>query len=262
MGPGGIAPPPEIPVMRIGGRFRDRRRLAGAWVMAVAIALVLVALVLPWWSVTITVGSNTWTGYLFPGTALDTCSGNCANLYSTCGGLQQCWGASQNTGYIWDNDLTNANALYGGILVLLVLAVVSGFLAVLLGFQNAYIEMPTRRRRWTFLLSSVVATIFVFVAVVAVVALQPGALSSDFSSLMEYNLWMCGPGASPTNSFWGSNSGSCTGGALLSGVPVQYSWGAWVGWYVALVALLLLVFDLLLFVRVGFGPRLRKVSPR
>jgi hypothetical protein len=218
--------------------------------LIVGVLLVLIALVTPWWSLAISMGSaGTWTGYLMPGTAASSCSGNCGSLYTTCGG-NYCYGASDNSGEEWNNGLTSTNGLYFGVLVLLVISLLAGFLAVLLGLRGAYAERPSRRVQSIALLAATVAMLFVLIAVTVATVGQSGTLSTDFSNNIKIGGWFCGSGASPTNAFWGSNSGSCAGGGLTP-LSVTYSWGASVGWYSALVGGLLFLVGVVLLFRDG-----------
>lgn len=249
-------PPPEQgPVGVVGPsagarRFRHRTRFVASLLLMVGVLLVLVALVTPWWSASISIGSSgTWTGYLMPGTAASSCSGDCGSLYATCGG-NYCYGASDNSGEVWNTGLSSTNGLYEGVLVLLILSLLAGFLAVLLGLRGAYGSSPGRRLTSITMAAGFVAMLFSLLALSVATLGQPSALSHDFSNNITIGGWFCATGSSPTNAFWGSNSGSCAGGGLASS-PVTYSWGASVGWYAALLGVLLLALATLMLFREG-----------
>lgn len=246
-GPGVPSSPPArwgtpVPVFERPRKYPNRRRLLTALVLIAASLFALIALVTPWWSISLTISPSgsysggSWTGYLMPGSsAASSCSGDC-------------YGLGRDTGVAWNHWLTATNGLYEGILALVVLALISAFFATFLGLRGATSPTVSRRSLTVLILATFVATLLMLVAIALVVAAQPGTLSSDFSTYGTPNvqgLFFCASGASPTNSFWGSNSGSCNGGQDTF-FPVGYSWGASVGWYAALVSLLLLLFALLL----------------
>jgi len=210
------------------------------------VLLVLVSLVTPWWSMTASMGSSgTWTGYLLPGTAASSCSGDCGSLYTTCAG-DYCYGASGNSGEVWNNGLSSTNALYESVLALLVLSLLAGFFATFLGFRGAYRAESGRRASAMTVSLGLLATLFLVVALAVAVGGQPTSLASDFSSNAKLAGWFCASGTSPTNAFWGSNSGSCAGGGDTP-ISISYSWGASVGWYAGLVGLFLLGLGTVIF---------------
>lgn len=225
-------------------KYPSRRRLLTALFLITASLLALIALVTPWWSISLTISPSgsyaggSFTGFLMPGgSAASSCSGDC-------------YGLGRNTGVAWNHWLTATNGLYEGILALMVLVLIAVFFSTFLGLRSATRSTVSRRSLTVLILATFVAMLLLLVAVSLAVADQPGALSSDFYTSGTPNvqeMFFCASGASPTTSFWGSNSGSCTGGQDAF-FPVQYSWGASVGWYAALVSLLLLLFALLLLI--------------
>jgi hypothetical protein len=265
-GPVGLLPPPPAPLPpppqftaappafsspiteSAGGtpaRTRHRRRFLASTLVIVGVCLTLVALTTPWWFLSINQGSNNWTGYVFPGTAASSCTGDCGNLYWTCSYVSGCSDAAHSSGHWWDAEFTNIHNFYEGILAALLLGLLAGLFTVFAGLRGSYRATLSPQRALLPLLGCGLALLLVLIAVCAAVFGQPGAVGSDFSGWVVWSLWFCAPGASPTSSFWGSNSGSCAGGTDNT-YSVNYSWGPSVGWVAALLAVIVLLVAALL----------------
>ncbi len=125
--------------------------------------------------------------------------------------------------------LVHVGQLYEAILGIGLLATLAGFLGAILCYLGAFGALRSRK----ILPVSLLITLISFVATVITPVLaalgQPGAYNADGSSGLGAS--GCGPSPNPCTSFWGS----------VSAGGFTFSWGADVGWYLAIAAAVLLL---------------------
>lgn len=184
--------------------------------------LLAVSLATPWWTYSVGFGNGGSNSFAFyPGADYSVaCSG------SGCGGLPS---GSEAYG---SHGLAAVGNLYGTVLGVTAAAIV----CVILSIALAVVALVRRRRdRRPFVLAGVLAVagfLLVVGAVAGVVASQPSALGQGAGGIPT-------AAPSPAASFWGScqSGGSGSGGACAgsgSGPSESASWGAGLGWYLAL----------------------------
>ena len=196
-----------------------------AVLLIIAFVLGVVSLGTAWWSYASSGGGGSISlGFVPGGDYVVTCT--------NCGGF-----ASGSFSY--GNFGGSLGGLYEALLGLMGLAVALTALAAIIAVLSA---MGRRTGWWQRSGSFILVFVAVFatlIATVAVVTAQPGAFgpNSTFQGL--------GPGnASPTTSFWGTDAAGTA------------SWGAGIGWYLALASGVLLVVITVLLVVLGHA-RLR-----
>ncbi len=130
------------------------------------------------------------------------------------------------------SQFVHVGQLYEAILGIGILAAIAGFVATALGYLGV-LAGPRGRAvgRFSFLFA---LTGFLAALILPILAAggQPGALKTDGAAIAGGGA--CPSGASPCNSFWGS----------LSAGGVTAGWGADVGWYLAVAAVVLFFFAL------------------
>ncbi|HTW40190.1 MAG TPA: hypothetical protein VMF04_04965 [Thermoplasmata archaeon] len=183
--------------------------------VAAAFVVILASLATSWWGYSASTGGATESVQFLPGSNYNfACSGHCAV------------GSASNPYASIPGPL---NTIYEGVLGLLIAA------AAMVGLAALFLGLSALGRRpngvqpfWTrlFLLLS---PILLLVAVLWTAAGQPGAFPSSGDTFVGSGT----NGASPSNSFWGSSSTDAA------------SWGAGIGWYLAVVGVVLLFVVLL-----------------
>ncbi len=130
--------------------------------------------------------------------------------------------------------LVHVGQLYEAVLAVGVVATVAGFVAMLLSYLGALNAFKTRRFQPITFLFGFIAFVGAAALPAAVAGGQPGAFNADSTS--GFGGAGCGASPNPCTSFWNSIS---TGG-------VTVSWGADVGWYLSVIAAVLLLVGLLI----------------
>lgn len=197
--------------------YRNRKRLLGAVILTLGFIFVVIALAAPWWTISVDNHSKGFTDviYFFPGTGVSaTCSGTCT------GGEPS--GSSTYSATI--PPLTNVGNLYGGVQGLMIGALLLSLVVASLAFLGAYGLNFGRMQLTLTILLGFLALALALGASIWAAAAQPGAMSAD-----KFPFCFTG-GSSVTNSFWGSQSGTCPNGAVI-----DYSWAAGAGWYSAMI---------------------------
>ncbi len=188
-----------------------RLRLTASTLLLIGSIVLVVSMAVSWWGFSSTGAGASETIQFYPGSTYWTASsaaGTVSALYTTGG-------------------LVHVGQLYEAILGLGVTAAIAGFVATALGYLGVLAGPRGRAAaRYTFL--------FALVGFVAAIVLpplaagaQPGALTTDGTATGGGG--GCPSGSSPCSSFWGS----------LSANGVHVGWGADVGWYLAVVAIVL-----------------------
>ncbi|MGI0155099.1 MAG: hypothetical protein ACREDE_03035 [Thermoplasmata archaeon] len=173
--------------------------------------LSIASLATPWWSYSASAGGNSESVNFLPGSNYNiTCAGHCGGFsagsfpYTAIGG--------------------SLGGLYEGVLILVALsAVLTGLAALFGGLRVLGRSRAPNARRWAFLGSGIAAVVLLG-AIVWTASAQPGAFPAG-SALTGSG----SGGASPATSFWGSNPAGSA------------SWGAGVGWYLALASVVLII---------------------
>jgi len=203
---------------------------AKAVLFGVAIALLALSLVFPWWSESAAnpmSASETSTQEYSPITGVTgTCSPGCTPAEE--GPLP---GPFQGIKTFSSLGLNETGALYEGVLGLTIIGMASAALALVAPFAA-----PLRARLRSFApLAAIVASAL---ASGLLAALQPVAYRMDNAATFEdHGAWTAAP--SPQTSFWGSCSPGPSNGICTSGW--SDSWGPGLGWYLVVGAALVLM---------------------
>jgi hypothetical protein len=198
------------------------RRVAASSLVLIAAILLTVSMTVPWWGFVISAGGATASVNFLPGSS-----------YSGSGTYHGLTYSSSAT-YASAN-LSSVGVLYEAVLGLGLTSAIAAFAGMALGYVSAI--GTVRLRRPVGIAAHLTDTSFVFALALPflVVFIQPWAYNSDSSGAGA----SCGGGSNPCNSFWGSiSSGGVTG-----------TWGAGAGWYIALIATILLLVAAVLFWR-------------
>lgn len=196
---------------------RRAHRIAASSLLLIAAVLLTISILVPWWSITVSSGGTSATVNFLPGSE-----------YSGTGTYDGVTFTSANT--YTSANLSQVGRLYEAVLGMGIVAAIAAFLSGAVGFAGAFgSRRPGGAATDLALLSLAFALILPFL----VVAIQPWAFTSDTNSSGS----SCGGGSNPCNSFWGNvSSGGVTG-----------TWGAGLGWYIDLAALVLLAIGFWLF---------------
>ncbi len=183
--------------------YRDHRRTVASAILAAGFVLAAVALGLGWWTVSASTPGLSYSWSVLPGGSVGV---SCSGSSTTCSYLSAFSVAGSPLG-----------SLYVDIGDLVAAAVVLALVATVLGFLGAY-GMNFGRPQMTLILLFGVLSFVLLIAAVAWAAAGTGSAASSGSS---------GAYGSGTVYFWGVNGTA--------------SWGAGAGWYVAVVAFILLL---------------------
>lgn len=210
------APTPSQVPRRPAG-YRHRKRVTASIVITLGFILVLVGMLVGWWSFTTSGGGASTTDTFLPGSQFTT---TCSPASAACGG-----GTSSTTSYSATSLKATGN-LMQNVQYLLLGAVLLAAAALIAGFMGAF-GFSWGRGQFNLVVAFGILAAILAVAAAAWVALaQPAALGSD---------GLCSgagvPSPNPCGQFWGSASSGGT----------SYSWGAGGGWYVSLVAFIVLI---------------------
>jgi hypothetical protein len=191
-------------------------RLWASTLMLVAALLLAVSLGVSWWGASASGGGHATVLGFLPGAS-----------------YQLEAGANSSTQSYVAAGLVHVGQLYEAILAVGVLAVLVGLATSLLSYLGALGVFRTRRMLPFTLLFGFVSLVLTAALPAMAAAGQPGAFSAD--STDGFGGSGCGNSPNPCTSFWGS----------LKAGGITVSWGADVGWYLAIVAAVLLVLALL-----------------
>jgi hypothetical protein len=128
------------------------------------------------------------------------------------------------------SGLLHVGQLYEAVLAVGILAALLGFVATVLGYLGAINSFHSRRSQTLTLLLVIVAFASTVALPITVAVGQPSAYNTDASSY----LGGCGPSPNPCTGLWGSQTAA----------GVTQSFGADIGWYLALAAAVFFVLAL------------------
>jgi hypothetical protein len=206
-------PVPRTPRVRR-FNFRLTPRTIVALLLIAVFVLVIGSLASPWWQISTTSGGNRDSISFLPGSMYNV----------TC--AAQCGGFSAGS-FPYSVLMGSLGGLYEGILVLLaVSAVLTGLAALMAGLNALGWRGAASTRFWVYLCSGIAALVQLG-ALIWAAAGQPGA----FPAGSGFGAGASGS-ASPSSSFWGTNNAG--------------SWGAGIGWYLALASVLLILVTIVL----------------
>jgi hypothetical protein len=215
--PPSMSPPPLVtrpprPKLSVKGT-----RLTASTLLLIATILLAVSMGVSWWGASISGGGRGSVIGFEPGAS-----------YTVQGGFN---GTTQFA-YI-SAGLVHVGQLYEAVLGIGIVAAVAGLISALLSYLGAF-SMFRSRKVLPFSMVITLISLACAAALPSIVALgQPGAFKADNTA--GFGSSSCGASPNPCSDFWGSTT---AGGTTLS-------WGADVGWYLAIAATVLLLIALL-----------------
>ena len=202
-----------------------KRRLVGAIIVLIGAVLLIAAAFIPWYTVEIkgTVGPYNITidQNSYPG--IPSSNGT---IQFTCSGLPSGASCASQTSYQNAHLNNTGNIAEAGYFMMIV-----GFILGLVGAIMGVMSRTNSRRTGMAIALAVVAMILAVAAVGLFAALLPGAIGQDSPGHS---------GTGPWSSFWGSTNASAVG--YPGGT---WSWGPAIGWYLGLVAFVILLIGVL-----------------
>jgi hypothetical protein len=221
--PSSVPPPPPYAISLAQSAPESKakgRRVAASSLVLIAAVLLTVAMFVPWWGLTLSGGGATVSVNFLPGSSY---SGS-----GTYNGITFSSSASYTSA-----NLSRVGFLYEAVLGLGLTAAFLAFVGMGLGYASAY--GTSRSRRPVGLADDLTGGSFMLAVLLPFLILfaQPWAYNNDASSAGA----SCGGGSNPCNSFWGS--------ATSDGVTGTF--GPGVGWYLAILAVILLLVAAILF---------------
>lgn len=216
-------PPPAAPLRQFTLTSARRRlsvkgsRLLASTLLLFSSILLAVSMGVSWWSASSSGGGKASVVSFLPGS--------------------QYWaetaGTASTPSYL-SAGLLHVGQLYEAVLVIGIVAIIAGFAGMLLSYVGALGGFKSRKFLPITLLLTLVSFVGAVVLPTLVAAGQPGAFTADNTS--GFGGTGCGASPTPCTSFWNS----------ITNAGVTVSWGADVGWYLAIAAAVLLVVALLL----------------
>lgn len=199
--------------------------MVGAAIVLVGAILLIAALFTPWYMEQFSASGASTTLNAYPG--IPSSSGT---IQYTCSGLPSGASCPGSTSYSAKN-LTNTGNIAEAGYFLIIVGLVLGLIGAILGFTSR--NNPSRAR--PAMTMAIVAMILAIAAVGAFAAALPSAIGSDTPGHS---------GTGPWSSFYGSTS---LGGGTLT-------WGPGIGWYLAIVAFVLLLVGMIVLARARREP--------
>lgn len=241
----GVPPPPAQPFSDRGGGHGDGRRVAAAVLLFISVILAGVSAYSPWWYDTVN-GSSTVVGATSsPDQADQTTTETLEFLpgtssYVTCSGeayWQPCDGGSSATWSYSDSGMEQLGTNYVTVHVMVWLAVALGILS------SVFMGLGAAGRgwgRWHFHATHILALMVVVLMILAptmLLLVQPGSIANATPYQDPAWEYILGPQAedcganTPNTTYWNS----CTY-SEGSAVSFQATWGAGLGWYLAVAS--------------------------
>jgi len=220
-----------------------KRRLVGAIIVLIGAVLLIAAAFIPWYTqeikATVATYNITIDQNAYPGAP----SSNGTIQYS-CSGLPSEASCPSQTSYNSLRLNNTGNIAEAGFYMMIV-----GFILGLIGAAMGVMSRNNPRRTMPAIALAIVAMILAVAAVGLFAAALPGAISSDSPGHT---------GSGPWSSFWGSGNGTLYG---FSGA--SWTWGPGIGWYLGLVAFVILLVGLIVIImaRKDTGPAPAATSP-
>jgi len=198
-------------------------RLAGAVIILIGAILLIGALFTPWYAYKVSYAGGSETQNSYPGLP----SSNGTIQYS-CSSLPNGASCPSQTSYssISPKETNVGNIAETGFF-LLIGGIILGVVAAIFGFASR----GNARRSGPAIALGVVTLLFAMIAPVLFAAALPGAISSDISSAYR---------PPNTSGPWSSFTGSSSYTNPLVG-PVSLNWGPAIGWYLSLVAFVIVL---------------------
>ena len=198
------------------------RRLVGAVIVLIGAILLIATVFMPWYTeqlkATTPVGTGTSTNNAYPATPSQSNGIQCSSS-----GVGSCkYGSSSS--YQTDRLNNTGNIAEAGLFMLII-----GFVVGLVGAILAVLWRGNPKRGTPALALAIIAMLLALLTPVLFAALLPGAQSSDYPQAERF------VGSGPWSSFSGSSSGT-----LLT-VPITFTWGPGIGWYLSFVAFVILL---------------------
>jgi len=204
-----------------------RGRLIGAVVVLVGALLLIVSAFTPWYMEQFSGHGITVTANAYPGIP----SSNGTIQYS-CSGLPTGAKCLDQTSYTNARLNNTGNLAEAGFFL-----AIGGFVLALLGAVLGFMSRSNPRRAGSAFALSLVAMLIAIAAVGMFAAALPGAQANDTPGHT---------GSGPWSSFIGSANSTGVFGAPISG---NFTWGPGIGWYLALVAFVILLIGAILIFR-------------
>jgi hypothetical protein len=228
-GPYPAAPPPGVLVRRM--RRPSGRRVAAAALLALAVVLAGISLGSSWWTISTVEDGTTGYIYFLPGSSAGfNEAGNSGTQSYTSG------------------ELNNTGMLFQALFYLIVGALAVAAVGCVLAFVCALHRAPKSSWSTGAAATSVAALALALVGVVLVPAVEPSLFAKDNPD----NICGAFQGAgsnSPCTTFWGS----------LTTTHGTVTWGADLGWYLMVIALVFLVAAFVLWFSARKQPLAREV---
>jgi hypothetical protein len=212
-----------------------RRRVVGAIVVLIGAILLIVAAFTPWYAESFKVSfegySITITANSYPG--IPSSNGT---IQYTCSGLPSAASCPSQTSYK-DARLNNTGNIAEAGYFMAIVGFILGFIGAILGVASR----TNPRRAGPAIALAVVAMILAVAAFGLFAALIPGAIGSDTPGHTGTGPWSSFTGSANTTSF---------------GIPIAgtLSWGPSIGWYIAIVAFVILLIGVILLFRYRKDP--------
>jgi hypothetical protein len=218
-------------------------RLIAAVIILIGAVLLIAALVMPWYAFKTSELGGSETQNSYPGLP----SQNGTIQYS-CSGLPSGFACPPQTSY---SSATPKETNVGNIaetgFFLLIVGIILGVVAAIFGFASR----GSPRRAAPAIALAAVALILAIVAPVLFAVALPGAISSDISSTYR---------PPNTSGPWSSFIGSSSFTSPTIGT-VNFDWGPAIGWYLSIVAFVLLLVGVILLARYRREPPQAVTAP-
>ena len=232
---GPTIPPTYVPPPRTPPRRYARR--PSTWpsiFLLLAVALLVGSLLPSWWTFSIQEpnGEASLTyNFLLGGQYTATCTSG-----------TECASSATGTLAYSSHGLGAIGSLYGGLGAVVIAALALAAVACAAALAGTLGYWRGRRPLLLGTVFGILALLLILSAVISIVALQPSAFSQSAGGLAST------AAPSPATSFWGACSGGGAGNGACSTSPgsgsITASWGAGVGWYLGLLAAVLLAVGL------------------
>ena len=211
-----VGRPPYRPLDSLGRT--KRRRLAVSSLLLVGAVLLSVSMGVSWYELSVTGGGLDATVNYYPGSSY---TGSHANGTTGTGGFA-------GSGTYSSLNETHVGQLYEALLIIGIMSALSAFVAMGIGFLAPLGKLHSRH----FLRVTIIFTVIALVAAALAPSLlaldQSAAFNADASAVNPH--YSCPSSPSSCNSFWESQT--------MYAIPV--TWGPSIGWYLALVAAVVL----------------------
>jgi len=205
-------------------------RLIAAIVVLVGAILLIAALFMPWYMEKLSTTGASSTANAYPGFP----SQNGTIQYTCSGYLTSCPQTSYNNAHLNNTAVIAETGFF-----LLIVGFICGILGALVGFMARGNSSRVRPA----MVLSILALIFAIVTPLLFAVALPGAQASDTPTAARF-----GASSGPWSSFIGSSTGT------IGTTSISLNWGPAVGWYLSIVAFVLLLVGVILLMRARHDP--------